>query len=552
MALSERIRDGVDWCVGLFSAKAAAKRAHFRRMESDFEYREAFFAAMRARGYRAARQRSGNTPWLGSDMSADGELLVDLRVLRAHQRELERDDPIASGLARTFRNDVVGTEIRAQCVTKNASKNQRVERFWNLRKDDLFPGLGLTFGAAQRLIYGTARRDGGVLIKRSKLSPGEPVHFEVVEIDRLGTPPGEKPSDAEGWITDGVEKDRTGRVVAYWISEAHPRDVLPRGKALQERWRYVRVPTEDCIHYRRNVDRPGQTFGVPDFYAIAQDLKDIDLLMLASLKRSELSACLAAFITSDQGIDSLFDVTARRFGYELDQQIEPGMIFALYPGEDVKTLVPNFPTPELVPFIVALCRRVGVAVGVSWEIVLGGFGDANYSSARTVLLEARKTFAVDRHDFVEVVLDWLWGAVMEDARLRGEFYLTPEELECCVDWQHQGYQWIDPKNESLATEIDLRTGIRTLRQVLRERGTADWRDHIDQRLEEEAYEMERRMELGLPEKAEYPGLPKMSDDHSAEKDAEHPDEEAAEHEKALLATLRRRNGHHMPEVCHAG
>lgn len=504
MTFANRVRDVADWVVGLVSARAGARRSHFRRMERDFEYRESFFAAMRSRGYRAARRKSGNTPWMGSDMSADGELLADLPVLRAHQRELERDDPIASGLARSFRNDVVGDELRAQCVTKDPELNQAVEVYWNARKDRLFPALGLNFGAVQRLLYATAHRDGGVLIKRSYVD-GELV-LEAIELDRLGpltgggSTHGQAPEDPDGWITDGVEKNRHGHVVAYWVSEAHPRDVVPRGQKTLERWKYVRVPAEACIHYRRNVDRPGQTFGVPDFYAIEQDLKDIDLLMVAALKRSQIAACLAAFIQSDQSVDDLFQVTARRYGYELDQQIEPGMLFSLYPGETVQTLVPNFPTPELVPFIITLCRRVGVAVGVSWEIVLGGFGEANYSSARSVILDARKTYGVDRHDFVEQVLDPLWRWVMEDAILRGAVDLSAEDIDL-IEWQHQGYAWIDPKNESMAVEIDLRVGVRTLREVLRERGTADWRDHIDQRLEEEAYEAKVRAKLGLPAKA---------------------------------------------------
>ena len=550
MAFGDSLRNGVDWVVGLFSAKAGAKRAHFRRLERDYEYREAFFSAMRARGYRAAREKAGNTPWAGSDMSADGELIPDLRVLRAHQRELERDDPLASGLARTFRNDVVGDELRAQSVTPDADLNRDLEDYWNSRRNDLFPAIGLPFGAVQRLIYAMARRDGGVLIKRTKDAgkPAAAMTFEVVELDRLRPTAVAGPSvgelgDPEGWITEGIEKDRTGKPVAYWISEHHPRDIIPRGKAIQNRWKYIRVPAEDCIHYRRNVDRAGQSFGVPDFYAISQDLKDIDLLVLASLKRSQIAACMAAFIKSDQGIDDLFSTTARRFGYELDQQIEPGMIFALYPGEDVHTLIPNFPTPELVPFIVMLCRRVGAAVGVGWEVVLGGFGDSNYSAARTVLLEARKTYGVDRHDFVEGVLRWIWRNVMEDARLRGAIPPVDDVAIAQNDWHHQGYQWIDPQKEANATKVDLETGIRTLRQVLREKGIADWRDHIDQKLEEELYEQEQREALGLPSKVPEAGPAQgAGSDMATGPDKDEPEKDSSDMQMSLTVPLASRLG----------
>ena len=61
-----RLERAVDWTLGVISPKRAALRQHLRRYERDLEYRDAFSALMRARGYRAARSSGTSTPWTGS------------------------------------------------------------------------------------------------------------------------------------------------------------------------------------------------------------------------------------------------------------------------------------------------------------------------------------------------------------------------------------------------------------------------------------------------------------------------------------------------------
>jgi len=474
----------------------AVVRQHLRRMDSDADYREAFLLGLRLHGYRNAR--AAGTPWLGSGGSADAESLSDLPALRNRSREIRRDDPLGSGLLKTFVANVVGTGLRPQARTVQSTRNAQLEAVWNdARRRGLAPAEALTCGELQRLLVGKMLEDGDVYLKASYV-PGEPVWFEVIEADRIATPPGALGGPD---IRDGVERDAAGRIAAYHVMRCHPGDA--GGKPTLDT---TRVPAQ-YVGSLRLVDRPGQSRGVPVLHAVLQDLRDLDLLLLASLKRTQIAACLAVFIESTAKTPSLLSVTAEQYGYRLDQDLEPGMIFKLNKDEKVSTLVPNFPTPELEPFVIMLARRIGAALGVSWQIVLKDFSKANYSSARTDLLEARGVWLIMQDLFRERILDWMWFQVLADARLRGDPRvqgLSDDDLRA-VYWIAPGWRWVDPLKEAQAAEVRVRLGLDTIRDLCAADGK-DWEEQLAQA----ALEMKRRAELGLPAAA-VPGAPAAAD-----------------------------------------
>jgi len=482
----------------LISPRRAAVVQHLRLMERDPDYRESVLALMRLQGYKAARKGGNNTAWLDSGRSADAEVLGDLPALRSRARELNRDDAIGSGISGSFVNNVIGTGIVPQARTEDEETNRRLEAVWAERAPVLDPVDMLSHGQTQRLVFRKWFEDGEVLRKAAKTGPYEPVWFETIEADRLATP-------REKWgnpqFRDGVERDEYGRVVGYWILKSHPGDAMGAA-ALRDSEQFVSVGPDVCRHLKI-IERPGQSRGVPAFHAVLQDLRDLDLLIVACLKRVQIAACLSVFIKTLNPIDDVLDTTAKKYGYVLDQQITPGMIFKLYPDEEIQTLIPNFPVPELEPFVVMLARRVGAALGVSWQVVLKDFSKSTYSSARTDLLESRQVYAVFQTAYVSQCLNWEWQTVMDDAALRGDMRLsgiTPEERRA-VHWIPNGWKWVDPVKEAAGAQLELQMGTQTLRDLCAEKGK-DWEEQLRQRLREELREAELRKEMGLPEKGQ--------------------------------------------------
>ncbi|MFH1569787.1 MAG: phage portal protein [Gemmatimonadota bacterium] len=494
---ADRLGRAADRLMGVFQPERAARRVlfreHFSRMADDPDYRSAVLLGLRLQGYRAARSGASQTPWSGGGGSADAELSGDLPAMRNRSRELNRDDPLASGLTKSIVSGVVGTGLVPQAKTGEPARDKALEAVWAARQALLAPADGLTHCQAQALYVRKYLEDGEVLVKAAKRGPSDPVWFETVEADRLATP---RARSADKAVRDGVEKDAWGVPVAYHVAVSHPGETMRSGGA-----KYLRVPADVVRHWRR-VERPGQTRGVPAFHAILQDLHDLDLLLLASLKRVQISACLAVFIKSARSMPEIASVTAQQYGYKLDQPIEPGMIFKLFPDEDVQTLIPGFPTPELVPFVVMLCRRIGAALGVSWQIVLKDFSGSTYSSARTDILETRTgCYDVIQSALVELLLDWQWLTVQQDALLRGEPLLLaagvqPEDLDK-VEWIPPARPWVDPLKEGEAVRVQLEIGVTSLHRECAVLGR-DWRTVLEERLLEEAEETKRRRELGLP------------------------------------------------------
>lgn len=501
-----------DFVLGIVSPTRAALRRHWRQVERNPEYRGAYeFAKNFTRGYKSAASGKNSTTWLSeSNRSADGEILVDLPKLRARSRALNRDNAVASGINATFVRGVVGTGLRPQARTGEDSKDDALEGVWRKRADQLALGDGgLSHGAHQQLVHGKRGEDGEVFLRAAVAAPGEPVWIETIEAERVATPPGAKPADPKGRIVDGVEKDGFGRVVAYWILRQHPGDgvvgPIKLGAAAKpfpsfSLDSFDRVPKPSVRHDRARVTRPGQTRGVPRCHAILQELNDLDLLIHASLKRTQIAACLAVFLTSDANATDLLELTAETEGYQLDQKIEPGMIFRLYPGEKAEILNPNAGAPGLDVFVFLLARRIGAAVGLSPQAILQAWETLSYSAARTVKINDRQTFRAERADFAST-LTWEWRTVLEDELLRGNEELlaagvTIDDLEL-VEWIGDEEQWVDPQAEAAAVEIMLRLGLTTYQTECARLGR-DWQENLRQKLAAEKTERDLREEMGLP------------------------------------------------------
>lgn len=541
----ERMSDAL---VRLVAPRQAAVRAHHRRMARDRDYAEAFHLAARLRGYKAATTGKNTTPWLhASDRSGESEVSGSIRPMRAKARALVRDDSIGSGIVGTLKRGAVGTGLRPQARTTDADperaerKNAALEKVWEREARRLDRANGLSHPLHQAMVLERALVDGDVLLRAVVSAPGAPLWIEVVEADRIDTPTDARPADPAGRIVNGVERDRFGVPVAYWVSRTHPGDTAlssavaggqakPVTVALTAS-NFDRVPVEGSFFLRHGVTRPGQSRGVLVFASCLQDLHDLDLLILASLKRTQVAACLSLFITSGEAATDLLQLTAEDYGYQLDQTLTPGGIFRLFPGESVTTINPTVGAPDLEKFVFFLAQRAGASIGLSPQAVLRAWAGVNYSGARTIKIEDKTTMRGHRAALSEA-LTWEWHQVQEDALLRGdrdllEAGVTLEDVPN-VDWIGDEEQWVDPQAETTAVEKMLALGLTTL-QIECARLGRDWQDVVRQRLQAEKFEAEERARMGLEAKPAAPDQPGAEDEADpadvAEDDAEDADTE---------------------------
>lgn len=516
------IERAIEWGLRIFSPRRAALRAHHRRMASDDAYATAFHLEARRRGYAAAKDTKNKTPWLNeSGLSGDGELAGDVGKLRNRHRALERDESIASGILRDFRRGVIGTGLRPQARTKGANSTQKNEAIEAVLVELLERSAaqhGLTDGAQQALEYEATLEAGDILLCPAATSPNEPIWIEAVESDRIATPIDAMPHDQGGRIVNGVEKDSLGRPVAYWVARVHPGDTLPANTVLGPKARltpslstadFDRIEIGDparprCMLVRSRITRAGQSRGVGMLHACLDDLHDLDLLLVASLKRAQVAASLAMFIKSEASEEDLIELTAQDYGYQLEQKLTPGLIYRLFPGEDVQVVNPTVNAPDLEKFVFLLAQRIGAAVGRSPQAILKAWAGVSYSGARTIKIDDRQTDRAERASYAEQALRWKARVLIEDALLRGDPRLVAAGVTMAdvdtIEWIGDEEQWVDPYAEAQAIQLQLAMGL-TSPQIECARLGRDWQGVITQRLEAEAFELAERKRLNLPEAA---------------------------------------------------
>jgi len=490
----------------LLSPRRGTMARHRYLLDTDLEYSEAYRAAKSAlsRGYADANPGPGTTPWrsISRSLSADAHTLEDLHRQREQARELGRDDPLGSGVIDSFVRHVIGVGIQDRAATEDPSASSRIDAAWSSVRDVVAPAECCGWLGVQRLLVYGMVRDGDIFVHRAQR--GGRMVVEIVEGDRVGTPTdisARDLQDPEGQVRAGVERDRDGVVVAYWISRRHPGDQLISNQVRPLKPHHVpfvrsefdRIPAEEIRHLKV-VDRPGQSRGVTDLHAVSQDLRDMDCLIEAVLKRVHVGASFGAAIESPEPLDNLFDneATADGYGTRIKQDLVPGMILRLFPGEKISLISPNFPMPDIEVLVRILARRIGAALGVSWQVVLHDFSQANFASQRMDRIEADVSYGVKRAQVVEV-LAWIRRSVLEDMVLRGELQATPEQV-ALASWIPPAVPWVDPQKEAAAAQILLEAGLATKRDILAGLGK-DWREVVRQQVEEERFEAELREEV---------------------------------------------------------
>ena len=461
--------------------KKARRDEHLWRAHNDPEYREATLRLMQSRGYRHA---TTDAPWKTGSfaLSADSHANeLNLVRLRERSRELGRDDPIASGIFNSLVTNVVGTGISIR------TDDTEADELWAELKDSLAPAENVTWGGFQGLLLRRLLEDGEVFVRRVA-SDADPVWFEIIESDRVQTPADAQPADEEGEIREGIERDGKGRIVAYHIAKRHPHEALTNVKrgpkftnlvVPRSKEGYERVTVQDCKHLALK-SRAGQSRGLPLLHAVLQDIRDLDLLLLASLKRAQVAACLAVFLESPADVGEMFEVTADSFGFKLDEDLEPGMLFKLMPGEEVSTVSPNFALADLDKFVWTLARRIGTSVGLSAQTVMGDHSQGTYSSARVDLVEEGQTYQMLRN-LLAVALRWMHKVSMEDAVLRGELDAVPTKRRVL----NPKKDWIDPKSQMEANQIALALKLTSRKRIAEEKGE-NWDEILDELADEEA------------------------------------------------------------------
>jgi len=416
------------------------------------------------RHYEAASTGRRTENWARSAGDANAVLgYAVLSRLREVARDLVRNNPYAGAALATICDHTVGWGI----VPKPNPKNDQALAIWKAWAETPAcdaDGRHDIYGL-QTLVMSTVVESGEVLVRYRMRLPQDglplPMQLEVLEPDYLDTyktqalPTG-------GQIVQGVEFDPIGRRVAYWLYPSHPGASFSASGTIFGASR--RVPASEVLHVFKTT-RPGQVRGPSWFAPVILRAKDFDEYEDAQLLKQKIAACLTVLTTDPDGTTQGLGTTDDTKDPATDL-LQPGAILNLAAGRAVEVVTPPN-VGDYDKYAAVTLRGIATGLHVGYEDLTGDFSGVNFSSARMARL--RHWARVDGWRWKMLIpqfCDPVWARAMTVARIAGLL----DGAAPSARWTPPPMPMIEPDKEGLAVQRNVRTGIQTLYDAMRERG----------------------------------------------------------------------------------
>lgn len=315
----------------------------------------------------------------------------------------------------------------------------------------------------------------------------------LIEADRLSNPNG----IVDPHIIGGVETNDAGEVVAYHISKHHPLsyDMTETGWTRVEAWG-AKTGRRNVLHIM-NRERIGQRRGVPFLAPVIEALKQLGRYTDAELVAAVVSGMFTVFIekesaSSDGGFGEIIPEDAQvDAGDDSTIELAPGAIVDLNEGEKAHDMNPGRPNTAFDGFVVAICRQIGAALEIPYELLVKNF-NASYSASRGALLEAWKMFRMYRtwlaNDFCQPVYEeWFAEAVAKGRIPAPGFFSDPliRKAYTGAEWNGPAQGLLNPVQEVTAAEKRVQNGFSTRdREAMEMNGSDFYRNAAQLKREE--------------------------------------------------------------------
>lgn len=473
----------------------------------------------------ASRTRSALRGYNPIKSSTKADIDVNLNTLRNRSADLASNSPLGASAINTLRSNVIGAglmvspkiDYRLLGLTAEEAKDwqRNALREFNLwanstacdlyRKNNFFDMQDIAYMSYQ--IDG----DGWAAIKYRRPVPDNPycLRVQLFEASRVCNPNSSgsygspnyydvemKNNQNGNRIINGIEIDKDGAVVAYWIANRVPFDLTNPSAQLE--WQRVEAFGE--LSGRPNVlqisheERPEQYRGVPMLAPVIEVLKQVSRYTNAELTAAIVKSFYTLFFTSNGSASELDDVLNSTYGEPEGMapedlariEVGAGTLNLLPPGVDVKSMDASRSMSTFEPFTNILISQLGAAIGVPAEVLLSRF-QSSYSAARGALLQAASVFKTRRRwfarDFCEPVYEaWLAEAIAI-GRVSAPGYGTDPVITKAwsnADWFGPVMGMLDPEKEVRSAALRVKYGYSTGEREAAELTGSDFDSNIDQ------------------------------------------------------------------------
>lgn len=428
--------------------------------------------------------------------SGPNRALAGLQVLRNRARDAVRNEWQAGAALRVNVSNLIGTGIVPRPVTQDEKQKERISAAWSTWTESADADGICDYYGMQSLAARSIKEGGEVFIRvrPRRAGFGVPVQFQLLEPEMVPL------LDADNWpympqgnkMRQGIEFDRMGQRVAYWVYKEHPGDNFSGTVSQTD---LLRIPAEFIRHVFKPL-RIGQIRGVPSGAGNLAKLRVVTDFDDTVLARQHTANLFTGFVTKNSATpDGLDPVTGRAVEYDLDgaplASLEPGSMQELLPGEDVKFANPPDAGSNYADFMRWQVMGLSAGEGIPYELLTGDLKDVSDRAIRIILNEFHRACEQEQWQvLIPGICKWVYTQWVKYTYLAGQ--LSRKDAEIRVEWAPQAWAYVHPVQDVQGKKLEINLGLKSRTQVITERG--DDPQKVDA---ERAADRQREIELEL-------------------------------------------------------
>lgn len=516
----------IDNMVSAISPKAGAKRAKKRLEISAFEMKRDAISSVSGKlgglisnsGYShggASHERPATKRWDSESLSPERDIEENRKTLRERSRDLYMNSPMGAAAINSTRTNVVGGGLipkpridydflHIDRETAEMMENA-IKKEFALWAESTFCDNNdqNNFYELQQIAFADWLKNGEefCLIKYGDENPIMPyqLRLKLVEADRICSPDsysgeytGFKKQLSNGnKIMNGVEIDREGKVVAYYICSTFPgdNDYLEKTEWVRIEKRGKKTGNPNILHIF-NAERADQYRGVPFLAPVIEALKQVTRYTEAEITAAVLGAVFSVFVTTQNavppdytGIDSDDALLEDEDKDEIVLSTGASVHY-LDENEDVKQIQAAHPSSSFDSFINAMSVHIGAALEIAPEVLQKKFA-ASYSAAKGAMTESWKTFRMRRawfvRDFCQEVYNLWFNEAVSKGRIVAPGYFTNPLIRKAYTrctWTGPAPGALDPGKEVDAAVKRIDAGLSTHEEEAAALNGSDFDDNV--------------------------------------------------------------------------
>jgi lambda family phage portal protein len=470
--------------------------------------------------------------WFAFPASPRDDIDKNQVALRARSRDLYMSNGFAGAILNAKRDGVIGRGLELDAkvdadalglgLDEATAAERRIEAEF-ARWARNVGANGECFNDLLQLAYFAMILDGDVVADVYCIPNDRILRVRLIESDCLITPPSRM---GDPRVLCGIELARTGRPMAYWLatgyefnSDGFPVEFYRRRRFMSGfnslsdgSWIF---PSSGALFAHTPYERPGQLRGLPVLSRVMRDVKQLGRYIESELDAAVVASKPALFRThpaveAQAAVDMMdsFGRVSEAAEPTVSETAEPpehekpinygnGLMIDLWDGADMRAWNPSRPNQAYSEFVDHKFSEIASNVGLSAEVVLKRFTQS-YSASRASLLDAQRSFEIDRARFVDQFVRPIYNAWLDlhadELGLTG-YYTDPRRRSAwrCAEWIGEQLPNIDPTKEIDAAAKRVQLCVSTLAREAQQATGTDIAANIRQR----GYEEKLMREYGL-------------------------------------------------------